>query len=215
MKQFYSSRNQVGYTCGIYCLEIANSIIIDSPIKFDSYYNTIQNCIDKSYTKIGEVFDIDMLNTIACDFYPNIATKVCDITCVNDIDKLLNNFILVMPVLSEKTPHYIVLIKNENGSMRHYNNGLHFDSLKKLYKRNSQIKFEYIWPKTILNDSFASKLAEKALIYNHEVLSYRQKYKENIFKKAKEKHIINIGDIDRVNMRGKCLIVSRAFKTGC
>lgn len=120
-----------------------------------------------------------------------------------------------MPVLSEKTPHYIVLIKNKNGSMRRYNNGLHFDSLKKLYKRNSQIKFEYIWPKTILNDSFASKLAEKALIYNHEVLSYRQKYKENIFKKAKEKHIINIGDIDRVNMRGKCLIVSRAFKTGC
>lgn len=215
MKQFYSSRNQVGYTCGIYCLEIANSIIIDSPIKFDSYYNTIQNCIDKSYTKIGEVFDIDMLNTIACNFYPNIATKVCDITCVNDIDKLLNNFILVMPILSEKTPHYIVLIKNENGSMRHYNNGLHFDSLKKLYKRNSQIKFEYIWPKTILNDSFASKLAEKVLIYNNEVLFYRQKYKENIFKKAKEKHIINIGDIDKVNMRGKCLIVSRAFKTGC
>ena len=54
MKQFYSSINQIGYTCGIYCLEIANSIITNSPIKFDSYYNTIHNCIDKSYTKIDK-----------------------------------------------------------------------------------------------------------------------------------------------------------------
>lgn len=108
MKQFYSSLNQIGYTCGIYCLEIANSIVVNSPIKL-----------------------------------------------------------------------------------------------------------EYIWPKNILNGSFASKFAEKVLIHNNEILSYRQKYKENIFKKAKEKHIINIGDIDQVNMQGKCLTVSRAFKTGC
>lgn len=90
---------------------------------------------------------------------------------------------------------------------------VHILVLSKNYIKET--KFEYIWSKKILNDSFASKLAEKVLIHNNEILSYRQKYRENIFKKAKEKHIINIGDIDRVNMRGKCLIVSRAFKTGC
>mgnify|MGYP002329257032 CR=1 FL=1 len=85
MKNKYNPTNQIGYTCGIYCLEVANSIVTNNDINLEDYYNTIQDCIINSYTKIGEFFDINVLNVIADKFFPNITTTVYNITTIEDI----------------------------------------------------------------------------------------------------------------------------------
>lgn len=124
MKNKYNPTNQIGYTCGIYCLEVANSIVTNNDINLEDYYNTIQDCIINSYTKIGEFFDINVLNVIADKFFPNITTTVYNITTIEDIKEKLDDYILIMPVQFKDTPHYCVLNINDLNVLECYNYSL-------------------------------------------------------------------------------------------
>lgn len=213
MKRFYSALDQIGKSCGIYSLEIVNGIINNIPVNTHSYYETIEKCIKKSFTKIGEVFDINMLNTIANEFYPNIKTEVRQLKSVSDIDIFLNNYVLIMPIMNT-VPHYIVLYKDKNKIVHAYNYTIKLFScrinLKKIYKKNYMIPNNFIWTANIVHENSIKISTNRILLYIHDrqVSSYYAKYYQNIYKNAVEKNIINVGDIDKVDMCGKCLIVS-------
>ena len=52
MKNKYNPTNQIGYTCGIYCLEVANSIVTNNDINLEDYYNTRIKQINKMINDI-------------------------------------------------------------------------------------------------------------------------------------------------------------------
>lgn len=212
MNNKYSPTNQIGYTCGIYCLEIANSIVTNNDINLKNYYNTIHDCIN-SYSKIGEVFDINMLNVIADKFFPNITATVYNITTIEDIKEKLNDYILIMPVQSKDTPHYCVLNKN-NSNIECYNYSLSGKvSLEKIFNDNMNIVSKYIWKRSFLKTKTISDLGVFLVILmsgnGKEKCKYRNLYLKNIFNKAKKDKIIKVKDIDDVNMKGKCLLIKK------
>ena len=68
----------------------------------------------------------------------------------------------------------------------------------------------FIWTANIVHENSIRIFTNRILlyIYDRQVSSYYAKYYQNIYKSAVEKNIINVGDIDKVDMCGKCLIVS-------
>ena len=205
MKNKYSPTNQIGYTCGIYCLEIANSIVTNNDINLEDYYNTIQDCIN-SYTKIGEVFDINMLNVIADKYFPNITATVYSLTTIEDIKEKLDDYILIMPVQSKDTPHYCVLNKNDLNKLKCYNYSLSNKvNLKKIFNDNMNIGSKYIWKRSFLKTKTISDLGVFLIILmsenGREKCKYRNLYFKNIFNKAKKDKIIKDKDTYEVNMK--------------
>lgn len=213
MKNKYSPTNQIGYTCGIYCLEIANSIVTNSDINLEDYYNTIQDCIINSYTKIGEFFDVNMLNVIADKYFPNITAAVYSLTTIEDIKEKLDDYILIMPVQSKDTPHYCVLNKN-NSSIECYNYSLSNKvNLEKIFNDNMNIISKYIWKRSFLKTITISDLGVFLILFmsknGKEKCKYRNLYFKNIFNKSKKDKIIKAKDTDEVNMKGKCLLIRK------
>lgn len=213
MNNKYSPTNQIGYTCGIYCLEIANSIVTNSNINLEDYYNTIQDCIINSYTKIGEFFDINILNVIADKFFPNITATVYNLTTIEDIKEKLDDYILIMPVQLKETPHYCVLNKN-NSSIECYNYSLSNKvNLEKIFNDNMNIISKYIWKRSFLKTITISDLGVFLILFmsknGKEKCKYRNLYFKNIFNKSKKDKIIKAKDTDEVNMKGKCLLIKK------
>lgn len=215
MKNKYNPTNQIGYTCGIYCLEVANSIVTNNDINLEDYYNTIQDCIINSYTKIGEFFDINVLNVIADKFFPNITTTVYNITTIEDIKEKLDDYILIMPVQFKDTPHYCVLNINDLNVLECYNYSLSNKvNLEKIFNDNMNIVSKYIWKKSFLKTKNISDLGVFLILFmsenGKEKCKYRNLYFKNIFNKAKKDKIIKDKDTDEVNMKGKCLLVRKS-----
>lgn len=215
MKNKYNPTNQIGYTCGIYCLEVANSIVTNNDINLEDYYNTIQDCIINSYTKIGEFFDINVLNVIADKFFPNITTTVYNITTIEDIKEKLDDYILIMPVQFKDTPHYCVLNINDLNVLECYNYSLSNKvNLEKIFNDNMNIVSKYIWKKSFLKTKTISDLGVFLILFmsenGKEKCKYRNLYFKNIFNKAKKDKIIKDKDTDEVNMKEKCLLVRKS-----
>lgn len=215
MKNKYNPTNQIGYTCGIYCLEVANSIVTNNDINLEDYYNTIQDCIINSYTKIGEFFDINVLNVIADKFFPNITTTVYNITTIEDIKEKLDDYILIMPVQFKDTPHYCVLNINDLNVLECYNYSLSNKvNLEKIFNDNMNIVSKYIWKKSFLKTKTISDLGVFLILFmsenGKEKCKYRNLYFKNIFNKAKKDKIIKDKDTDEVNMKVKCLLVRKS-----
>ena len=208
----YKCTNQIGYTCGLYCIIIADCILNKKNFNLDIYYDFIKKCVDSSLTKVGEVFDITVLEKIAKSFMPNINIQIYDTKSVTDLKILLENNIIIMPVVSGKTntPHYTLMCKNKKYVQ--YNLFLcrkHISSFSKILKSNNSISDKYVWPKNIISPGPYSKLSDFILNTFIKVGKYRKRYSKEIFNTAVNKNIIQIGDVDEVNMRGKFLLLSK------
>lgn len=210
----YKSTDQIGYTCGIYCLIIADCILNGNSFDRDYYYSIIKKCVNQSYTKIGEIFDISTLQKITTHFFSHLNAETYNSTTVKDVKTLLDKYIIIMPVTigTDKTPHYILLYKNRYGGIIRYNASCKYVfSLSSLLKNNNSIADKYIWPKKLVSPSnFKNKINNFFMwILNKSNLQYRQKYFNDIFNVAREHGIIKVDDIDSVNMNGKFLLISK------
>ncbi len=213
MKQNYGLTNQIGYTCGIYCLVIADSIVNNTTIDLEAYYNIVQGCVDKSYTKIGEIFDINVFKKISDEFFPNITTEIYDIKSINEIKNKLKNNIIIMPVQYGDTPHYIVIYQQNSRFIKYYNYSImnKFFNLKKIIKQNSSIVPAYIWKKKFLKKMSFSEIILRLIliIAGGRKFHYRNLYCKNILYRAIDNYVIKTNDIDNVNLKGKCILVSK------
>lgn len=206
----YKCTNQIGYTCGLYCIIIADCILNKKNFNLDIYYDFIKKCVDSSLTKVGEVFDITVLEKIAKSFMPNINMQIYDTKSVTDLKMLLENNIIIMPVVSCNTPHYTLMCKSKKYVQ--YNSfpfGKHILFFSKILKSNNSISDKYVWPKKIISPSPYSKLYDSILNTFIKNGKYRKRYSKEIFNTAVNKNIIQIGDVDEVNMRGKFLLLSK------
>lgn len=100
---------QIGDTCGFYALVYAVSKVTDIDKK-QVVKQLIMENIENGMSNVGEVFDIDLLQSIAKNYFPNVYTEVIEFGDASDLDKLLfNGEIIIFPHLHGNIPHYCVI----------------------------------------------------------------------------------------------------------
>lgn len=99
---------QIGPTCGFYALVYGMSKVTE--IKKRKVVRTIIiDSLNNGTSNIGEIFDVCIFEEIRKKFFKESNCMVGEISCVNDLDALLQNYYIVFPVLRLNTPHYVFL----------------------------------------------------------------------------------------------------------
>ena len=86
-----------------------------------------------------------------------------------------------------------------------------FFNLKKIIKQNSSIVPAYIWKKKFLKKMSFSEIILRLIliIAGGRKFHYRNLYCKNILYRAIDNYVIKTNDIDNVNLKGKCILVSK------
>ena len=199
---------QIGNTCGfyslVYCLD--KLVGIDNPPELID--RMVKECKDENITTVGEVFDIDNLLIIAKKYFPqNVEVLKIELRNEKDILNLLKNAMLVFPVDSKGTPHYVSLYSSHREKIEYCNGGkIMKKSSKELYKLNKKIDTAYDWKKFKCLSSFSIWLGCKLYKMNKE--EYK-KYKEDNLKNKNNLRVLRKKGKENVNMRGYCLPIKK------
>lgn len=203
---------QIGSSCGIYCLVIACNLLKKKSITASKYNYILTKCIENNYTFIGEVFDINKLLLISQKMFSTLKCEIYDINSPTDINTYLSQGLVILPVNSNKNiPHYI-LLKLHNNKITAYNNFPHsHPKASNLYILNKNISNTFTWTKDIVSPSRISIISTYIISFIVALSTFKYKVNYNkISKNSIKRNSIYAGYKSDVNMKGKCILVKKA-----
>ncbi len=205
------STQQIGNSCGIYCLVIACNLFKKNCITASKYNEILTECIENKYTFIGEVFDINKLLFISQKMFPSLKCEIHDINSPNDINTCLSQGFVILPINTKKNiPHYI-LLKSQDNQITAYNNAPHsHPKTVNLYELNKNIPNTFIWTKDIISPSLYSRIGIYIITFcvAFSTLKYKRNYNK-LLKTSVKTNSLYVGYESNVNMNGKCILVTK------
>lgn len=181
----------------------------------------IKESIRNGDSYVGEIFNIYRMKKIAEKYFPKVDFCIEKISTSHDVDKLLENYYLIFPLIwdeENKIPHYVVLTKKSIIHKREKYEYHHAIFKKKRFidkeimiKNHNALKENsaFVWKmyfkeenKRILHKYHYLVYRIKVLFSDNQLYTYLQ---EN--KKKKEKEISDL--VTEINMHGTVLCVPK------
>lgn len=199
---------QVGPTCGFYALSYAVYKGDKKKLKSESR-KAIKWAIKNHLSEIGEIFDIEIMQRIAKEFY-NKESIITDFV-PKEMEALSKKYYIIFPY-QENNPHFCCIEEIDGNKITVYDgqtdNILDTRNKEELYHKNKKITFS--WKKYVNNSSFLKKGLQNPAIRLISIYAGKDrifyKWLRKMFYKRRrdlEKKTVHL------NLKGKILLIEK------